>query len=182
MKVLRNRSTHPKAYLASTKSTSEIVRQSPYNDINQVLDEGREGLDNMTRESKAELEVRQWIVNQLAPNEALREFTWGARNSTSIPYFLFGYLGAELARRDQPGFFIGLTDRRLILLEVKGKVPTGSIHHIPTADIKGISYRRGPYSGTLNIHLSADTLELNFDRKPWYPRAQNMSRLMPFQK
>jgi hypothetical protein len=136
----------------------------------------------MARESKAELQVRQLITNQLAPNETLREFTWGAKDSTSVAYFFFGFIGAALARRDQPGFLLGLTDKRLILIEVRGKTPTGEVHHISTGDIKGISYRRGPYSGTLNIHLSADMLALNFDSRPWYPRAQNMSKIMPLPK
>ena len=136
----------------------------------------------MARESKSETEVRQLITNHLAPNEALREFTWGAKNSTSVAIFFFGHLAAALAKYDQPGFFIGLTDKRLILVEVKGKIPTGPVHNISTADIKGISYKRGAYSGTLNIHLSADTLALNFDSRPWYPRAQNMSKIMPLPK
>jgi len=136
----------------------------------------------MARESKSETEVRNSITNHLAPNEALREFTWGAKNSTSVAIFFFGHLAAALAKYDQPGFFIGLTEKRLILVEVKGKTPTGAVHNISTADIKGISYKRGAYSGTLNVHLSADTLALNFDSRPWYPRAQNMSKIMPLPK
>ena len=133
----------------------------------------------MARESKAELEVHELITKHLAPNETLREYTWGAKNSTSVAFFFFGVIGAALAKRDQPGFFVGLTDKRIILVEVKGRTPTGNVYDVPLSDIKGFKYNRGPYSGTLNIHLTADTLQLNFDSKPWYPRAQNMSKIMP---
>jgi hypothetical protein len=133
----------------------------------------------MAHESKAEREVRESIAMHLAPAETLREFTWGAKNSTSVAFFFFGFLGAALAKRNQPGFFIGLTDKRVILVEVKGKTSTGDVHNISLSDIKGFRYNRGPYSGTLNIHLTADTLQLNFDSKPWYPRAQNMAQMMP---
>ena len=136
----------------------------------------------MAREGKAEVEVRNLITRHLVPNETLREYTWGAKDSSSMAYFFFGHIGAALARRDQPGFIMGLTDKRLILIEVKGKLPTGAVYGISIGDIRGMSYKRGPYSGTLNIHLSADTLALNFDSKPWYPRAQSMSKIMPLQK
>jgi len=133
----------------------------------------------MARESKVEIAVRESITKHLAPNEILREFTWGAKESGSMAFFFFGHLGAALANHDQPGFLIGLTDKRIILVEVRGKTPTGEVHNISLNDIKGFSYKRGPYSGTLNMHLTADTFQLNFDSRPWYPRAQNISKLMP---
>lgn len=133
----------------------------------------------MARESVAEIQVRESIAGHMGPDETLREYTWGARDSSSVAYFFFGAIGAALARRDQPGFYIGLTDKRLILVEVRGKVPTGEVYSILTNDIKGLNYKRGPYSGTLNVHLSADALALHFDKKPWYPRAQNMAKIMP---
>jgi hypothetical protein len=136
----------------------------------------------MARESKAEFDIRETITRHLSPGETLREFTWGAKNSNSVAFFFFGYIGAALARQDQPGYFIGLTDKRLILIETRGKTPTGGIYNIPVADIVGINYNRGPYSGTLNVHLTTDTLALNFDSRPWYPRAQNMAKLMPIKQ
>jgi|APDOM4702015118_1054815.scaffolds.fasta_scaffold63471_2 hypothetical protein len=136
----------------------------------------------MARESKAEIEVQETITSQLAPDERLREFTWGTKNSTSVAFFFFGYLGAAIARQDQPGYYIGLTNRRMILIETRGKKTTGEIYSVPVGDIKGMSYKRGPYSGTLNVHLTADTLALSFDSRPWFPRAQNMAKVMPLQQ
>ncbi len=137
----------------------------------------------MARESKVEIEVRESITKQLIPNETLREFSWGTQEaSMSAAYFLFGVIGAALARQDQKGFHIGLSDRRLILVEVKGKMPTGEVHSISISDIKGLQYRNSGSSGNLNVHLSADILRLIFDRRPWWSRAKNMAALMPLQK
>lgn len=137
------------------------------------------GWVTMARESKAELEICEVVTKHLLPEEILREYTWGVKDSSSMAHFLFGAIGAALARRDQPGFFVGLTNKRIILVEVKGRSATGEVYSIPLADIKGLHYNRGASTGTLDIHLTADKLQLNFDSKPWYPRAQNMSKLMP---
>ena len=108
----------------------------------------------MARESKTEIEVHDAIARHLAPGETLREFTWGATEaSISAAYFLFGALGAALTGQNQPGFFIGLTDKRLILMEVKGKTPTGEVHSISTSDIKGLQYRSGGTTGNLNYYI-----------------------------
>jgi len=133
----------------------------------------------MARESKAEAAVQESITSHLHPNETLQEYTWGARDSNSVAYFFFGAIGTALAKRDQLGYYIGLTDRRVILVKTKGNVPTGEVLSISTSDIKGISYKKGLSSGALSIHLSADTLILHFDNRPWYPRAQKMAKLLP---
>jgi hypothetical protein len=137
----------------------------------------------MARESKAEIEVRESITKYLTPNETLCEFSWGTKEEfLSAIYFLFGAIGAALTRHDQKSFFIGLTDRRLILVAVKGKIPTGEVYNISTSDIKGLQYRSAGYTGNLNVHLSADTLKLIFDRRPWWSRAKNMAKILPLQK
>lgn len=136
----------------------------------------------MAHESKLETEVRESISKLLAPNETLREYTWGAtEGSMSAAYFLFGALGAALTGQKQPGFFIGLSDRRLILMEVKGKLPTGEVHSISIGDIKGLQYRSSGTAGNLKVHLSADILNMIFERRPWWGRARNMAKLMPLQ-
>jgi hypothetical protein len=143
----------------------------------------RKGWDDMARESKVETEVRESITKHLTPNESLQEYSWGTQEaSMSAVYFLFGAIGAALARQDQTGFHIGLTDKRLILVEVKGKIPTGEVHSISRGDIKGLQYRSSGSSGNLNVHLSADILRLIFDRRPWWSRAKDMAKLMPLQK
>jgi hypothetical protein len=137
----------------------------------------------MTRESNAEMQVRESICTHLAPNETLREYSWGTKEgSMSAAYFLFGALGAALTRQDQPGFFVGLSDKRLILMEVKGKVPTGQVYSISVGDIRGLQYRSSGTAGNLNVHLSADILHLIFDKRPWWGRAKNMAKLMPLMK
>ncbi len=137
----------------------------------------------MARESKVEVEVREAITSHLTPGETLQEFTWGAtERSFSAAYFLFGALGAALTGQNQSGFFVGLTNKRLILMEVKGKTPTGEVHSISANDIKGLQYRSSGTTGNLNVHLSADTLQLVFDKRPWWPRAKEMAKFMPLQK
>ncbi len=136
----------------------------------------------MARESKAELEICEVVTKHLRPDEILREYTWGIKDFSAAARFLFGAIGAALARRDQPGFYVGLTNKRIILVEVKGRSATGEVYSIPLSDIKGLHYKRGASTGTLDIHLTADTLQLSFDSKPWYPRAQNMSKLMPLSR
>jgi len=137
----------------------------------------------MAHESKVETEVRDSIANHLASNETLREYTWGkTEGSISAAYFLFGALGTALIGQNQPGFFVGLSDRRLILMEVKGKIPTGDIHSISIGDIKGLQYRSSGTAGNLNVHLSADILHLIFDKRPWWGRAKSMAQLMPLPK
>lgn len=137
----------------------------------------------MARESKTEIEVRDAIARHLLPNETLREFSRGTtEGSISAAYFLFGALGAALTGQNQLGFFVGLTDKRLILIEVKGKTPTGEVHSILTSDIKGLQYRSSGTTGNLNVHLSADILKLVFDKRPWWPRAKNMAIFLPLQK
>lgn len=137
----------------------------------------------MARESKAEIQVRESITKYLNPSETLCEFSWGTREeSLSGIYFLFGAIGAAIARNDQNSFYIGLTDKRLILIEVKRKLPTGAVYSIATSDIKGLQYRSAGYTGNLNVHLSADTLKLIFDKRPWWNRAKNMAKVMPLSK
>jgi hypothetical protein len=137
----------------------------------------------MAKESKAEIEVRESITKYLNPNETLCEYSWGTKEeSLSAIYFLFGAIGAALARSDQNSFFIGLTDKRLILVEVKGKTPTGAVYSIAASDIKGLQYRNAGYTGNLNVHLSADVLRLIFDKRPWWNRAKNMAKVMPLSK
>ena len=137
----------------------------------------------MAQESKVETEVRESIAHHLAPNETLREYTWGTtEGSLSAAYFLFGALGAALTGQNRPGFFVGLSDRRLILMEVKGKMPTGEVHSISVRDIKGLQYRSSGTAGNLNVHLTADILHLIFDKRPWWSRAKNMANLMPLPK
>jgi hypothetical protein len=158
-----------------------ILFQNPYNKINnRLVDIGNKREDKMARESKVETEVRESISKHLAPNETLREFTWGTKEeSISAAYFWFGALGASLARENQTGFFIALTDKRLILIEVNGKIPTGEVYSISTGDIKGLQYRNRGTTGNLNVHLSADVLHLTLERRPWWKRAKDMARLMP---
>ena len=140
----------------------------------------REGCGAMARESKVEIEVRESITKYVTPHETLCEFSWGTKEeSISAVYFLFGAIGAALARNEQTSFYIGLTDKRLILVEVKGKIPTGAVYNIATSDIKGLQYRSSGTAGNLNVHLSADTLKLVFDRRPWWSRAKNMAKIMP---
>ena len=137
----------------------------------------------MAHESKVEIEVRDSISSHLAPNESLREYTWGTtEGSLSAMYFLFGAIGAALTGQKQPGYFTGLTDKRLILVEVKGKIPTGEVHSISIGDIKGLQYRSSGTSGNLKVHLSVDILDLIFDKRPWWGRAKNMASLMPLPK
>ena len=137
----------------------------------------------MARESKIEIEVRDAIARHLLPNETLREFSWGmTEGSISAASFWFGALGAALTGRNEPGYFVGLTDRRLILLEVKGNTPTGEVLGISIGDIKGLQYRSSGTTGNLTVHLSHDKLQLVFDKRPWWPRAKNMAQIMPLQK
>ena len=117
-----------------------ILFQNPYNEINNHTDKvGNKRENKMAQASKVETEVRESISKHLAPNETLREYTWGrTEGSISAAYFLFGALGAALIGQNQPGFFIGLSDRRLILMEVKGKMPTGEVNSISIGDIRGL--------------------------------------------
>lgn len=133
----------------------------------------------MARESKDEIAVRESITSHLAPNETLHEFSWGrTENSISASYLMFG----NLAGKNQPGYFVGLTDHRLVLVEVTGKTPTGEVHSIARGDIKGLHYRSSGSTGNLYVHLSADILQLLFDKRPWWPRAKNMAKFMPLKK
>jgi hypothetical protein len=137
----------------------------------------------MARESKNEIKVREAITSYLAPNETLHEFSWGTKEgSMSAAYFLFGIIGAALAGNNQLGYFVGLTDKRLILVEVKGQTQTGEVHSISVSDIKGLKYGSSGSAGNLKVHLSADVLQLIFDKRPWWGRAKNMAKLMPLQK
>ena len=133
----------------------------------------------MARESKDEVEIREEITRHLTPGETLSEFSWGrTENSISASYLMFG----ALAGKNQPGYFVGLTNNRLILIEVKGKIPTGEVHSITTRDIKGLQYRSSGTTGNLYVHLSADILQLMFDKRPWWPRAKSMAKILPLQK
>jgi hypothetical protein len=136
----------------------------------------------MAQESKKEQQVREAIEVHLEPGETLRHFTWGGTKSTSAAWFLFGIIGAALAKRGQKSFFVGLTDRRLVLVEVQGQTPADEVQSIPLEDVKGLEYKRGLYSGSLNIHLSADKMALHFDSRPWFPRAQQMAKMLPLSR
>ena len=133
----------------------------------------------MARENKIERQVREALESHLESGETLEQFTWGSTKSATAAFFLFGAIGAAIAKRNQEGYFIGLTNQRVMLVGVKGKNPTGAVQSIPRADVVGMEYKRGLYSGSLNIHLSADKISLNFDSRPWFPRAQEMAKLFP---
>ncbi|HKI54697.1 MAG TPA: hypothetical protein VJ987_11275 [Anaerolineales bacterium] len=137
----------------------------------------------MARESKDEIAVRESITGHLAPDESLREYSWGTtEGSMSVVYLLFGAIGALLTGQNRPGYFVGLTDKRVILIKVNGKTPTGEVYSIEIGDIKGLKYRSSGSAGNLRVHLSADTLILIFDKRPWWGRAKNMAKLMPLPK
>lgn len=136
----------------------------------------------MARENKMERQIRETLESHLESGETLEHFTWGRTKSSTAAFLLFGAIGAAIARRNQEGFFIGLTDQRILLVAVKGKDPTGTVQSIPRTDIMGMEYKRGLYNGSLNIHLSADKIALNFDNRPWFPRAQQMAKLFPLSK
>jgi|GEM_PF-4849913 len=134
----------------------------------------------MARESKLESDIRQSITRYLTPGEMLHEFSWGTtEGSISAAAFWFGSLGAALAGQNDPSFLVGLTNRRLLLIEVKGRTPTGQVHSISTSDIKGLKYRSSGTTGNLNVHLSADILCLIFAKRPWWGRAKKMAKMMP---
>ena len=135
----------------------------------------------MAGESKAEREVRKSIMTYLAPDETLREFTRVETKSLSISvaYFFSLIIGEILAQRYQTGYFVGLTDKRLILVEFKGKTPTGNVQSIPLSDIKGLLYNRGLVVGNLEIHRTTETIKFDFEVSPWYQRAINMAKLLP---
>ena len=137
----------------------------------------------MARESKKEIEIREEVTRNLAPGETLRDFSWATKEGTmSAAYFFFGILGTALAGQNKLGYFIGLTDKRFILVEVNGQTPTGEVHSISISDIKGLKYRSSGSTGNLQVHLSADVLQLIFDKRPWWGRAKNMAKLMPLPK
>jgi hypothetical protein len=133
----------------------------------------------MARESKKETLAREIITQHLQPGETLQHFTWGGVGSSTALHMAFGLLGALIARNTQQSYFVGLTDRRLVLVKAKGFKPTSEAHSISLEDIKGMKYSRGLYSGVLKIQLVADKLEIHFDSRPWYPRAQAIAKLMP---
>ena len=131
----------------------------------------------MARENKMERQIRETLESHLESGETLEQFTWGNTKSATAAFFLFGAIGAAIAKRNQEGYFIGLTDQRVLLVGVKGKNPTGTVQSIPRSEVVGMEYKRGLYSGSLNIHLSADKISLNFDSRPWFPRAQEMAKM-----
>jgi hypothetical protein len=163
----------------------------------------------MAREGKPERYLRDGIQPFIEQGEALRYVTLGTNKSTMGMEVFFGTLGqvggvvgaalggiGDAAGEGKKTYIVGLTDRRLLLVEVQewgfdfllslgaptlpGAVKrTGTVRSIALTDIKGLQYKKkGSFESMLLIDLSTGKTSLAFEKLHWVGRATEMVKLM----
>lgn len=163
----------------------------------------------MAREGKPERYLREGIHPFIEQGEVLRYVILGTNKSTIGMETLFGALGqvggvvgaalggiGEAATEGKKDYIVGLTDRRLLFVEVQewgfdfllslgaptlpGAVKqTGAARSIALTDIKGLEYKKkGSFESTLLIDLSSGKTPIAFEKLHWVGRATEMVKLM----
>jgi len=98
-----------------------------------------------------------------------------------------GVIGDSITGRGKKVFIVGLTDRRLILVEVSkwkffgGVKQTGDVQLVALADIKNVQYKKqGPFQGALTVETSVGKMTLAFEKLPVVTRATEMFGMLQF--
>jgi len=164
----------------------------------------------MYREGKPGNYLRQGIQPFIEPGETLRYVVLGTNKASFGKEVFFGAIGqgigsiagslvegvGKAASEGKKDLIVGLTDRRLLLVEVlqwgsdfllamgaptlPGAVKrAGKAQAIVLADIKGLEYKkRGSFESTLIIDLSNGKISLDFEKLHWVDRATEMVKQM----
>jgi hypothetical protein len=165
----------------------------------------------MTREGKPERYLREGIQPFIEQGETLRCVVLGTNKATFGKEVFFGAVGqgiggvagsllegvGKAASEGKKDLIVGLTDRRLLLVEVlewgfdfalslgaptlRGAVKrTGEVQAIALADIKGQEYKKkGSFESMLLIDLPNGKMPLAFEKLHWVGRATDMVKMMP---
>jgi hypothetical protein len=164
----------------------------------------------MAREGKPERYLRQGIQPFIEQGETLRYVTLGTNKASFGLEVFFGSMGqgiggvvgslmegvGEAASKGKKDLLVGLTDRRLLLVEVlewgfdfllslgaptlPGAVKrTGKAHAIALTNIKGLEYKKkGSFESVLLIDLPDGKMPLAFEKLHWVGRATEMVKLL----
>ncbi len=133
------------------------------------------------RSSNTYLEKQALAV--LAPTvpagEALQMVTYGyVGPGHANAMIFFGAMGDAIINAPRrTWYYVGLTDRHLILLQVKNREPTGVQQVLSRGDVRQIAYSRGALEPKLVITLPAEVMELRFEGYGWRDRAQAMDKI-----
>jgi len=148
----------------------------------------------MARHTRVERSLSKGIQPFITQNETVLHLALASNRATLATELLTGQLlggaidnliGDAIATRGKKQYILGLTTRRLILVEVVkwsflGEVKkVGASQAIALSAIGSIEYRRkGIFEGLLVIHLNGTEMTLVFERLPWVRRANEMVKTM----
>jgi hypothetical protein len=128
---------------------------------------------------KAEEKARAVIQQVLDPGEMLIGVTRGnTKGPSGTTVFLFGWLGAAIARAGGKELYAGLTNRRMILTPVKQSVGDQSVQIIPREDINGLEVQGGMYgSSTMTTHTKNGDVVLHISTSQgWFRKAMALKK------
>ena len=109
--------------------------------------------------------------------ESLKAFTYGyVGPGRTGAILLFGALGdAVINSWRRKFYYVGVTERYAILVQVKNNKPTGVQQVLGRSDVRQLEYSQKAFSGPLlTVQLPADTLELHIEGMGWLPRAKTL--------
>jgi hypothetical protein len=122
-------------------------------------------------------------VSTLSPavpaGEPLQMVTYGyVGPGRSGAIFLFGALGDAIINAPRrKWYYVGLTDRHLILLQVKNEKPTGVQQVLARSDVQQLEYAGGVFGPRLVVTLAAEKMELKVESYTWQERAKVLDKI-----
>ena len=140
--------------------------------------------------------VREGIEACLEAGETLQFFALGTTKGVLLlqlaggAFGVFGGLSGGVATGASSGareFIVGLTDKRVLLVEVKqwgfdffaphGAVKQrGEVLFIAFNELKSVEYKRGLVNSTLVFNLPEKSVSFVFEKTPWISRAVELGK------
>ncbi len=137
---------------------------------------GRQARGSNVRLEKEALAV---LAPAVPAGEAVQMVTYGYTGPGHAGAMLaFGALGDAIVNAPRrTWYYVGLTDRHLVLLQVKNQKPTGVQQVLGRGDVQQIAYSRGALEPKLVITLPVEVMELRFEGYGWRERAQALDKI-----
>jgi len=140
------------------------------------------GFDALNRWSSArqEAKARSLLAPLAPPGETIQAFTFGyVGPGRTGAILLFGALGdAVINARRRKWYYIGLTERHLLLIQVSNNKPTGVQQVLARNDVRGLEFQSGAFKEPkLMIRLPVEEMQIRVEQYGWRGRAKTLDVL-----
>ncbi len=129
--------------------------------------------------TRREKQATAMLSSAIPSGEALQMVTYGylgpGRTGTMLAFGAMGDAIINAPRRKW--YYVGLTNRHLILLQVKNKKTTGVQQVLSRSDVQQVAYSPGAFETKLVITLPAEVMELKVEGYGWRDRAKALGKM-----